>query len=85
MKSAMASRKGIPGTYLYSEIFYGGQKLHKYFCSSRVLGRNEILYKNLDLAQDFPNKILFHFLLVKMLPKNSSKIFRWPEMCPLAW
>ena len=22
--------------YLYSEIFYGGQKLHKYFCSLRV-------------------------------------------------
>ena len=31
----MARRKGIPGTYLYSEIFYGGQKLYKYFCSSR--------------------------------------------------
>ena len=44
---------------------------------------NKILYKNLDLTQDFPNKISFHFLWVKMLPKNLSKIFRWPEMCPL--
>ena len=44
---------------------------------------NKILYKNLDLTQDFPNKISFHFLWVKMLPKNLPKIFRWPEMCPL--
>ena len=44
---------------------------------------NKILYKNLDLTQDFPNKLSFHFLWVKMLPKNLSKIFRWPEMCPL--
>ena len=44
---------------------------------------NKILYKNLDLIQDFPNKISFHFLWVKMLPKNLPKIFRWPEMCPL--
>ena len=55
--------------------------------SGRFLGRflygNKILYKNLDLTQDFPNKISFHFLWVKMLPKNLPKIFRWPEMCPL--
>ena len=44
---------------------------------------NKILYKNLDLTQDFSNKISFHFLWVKMLPKNLPKIFRWPEMCPL--
>ena len=44
---------------------------------------NKILYKNLDLTQDFPNKISFHLLWVKMLPKNLPKIFRWPEMCPL--
>ena len=44
---------------------------------------NKILYKNLDLTQDFPNKISFPFLWVKMLPKNLPKIFRWPEMCPL--
>ena len=44
---------------------------------------NKILYKNLDLTRDFPNKILFQFLWVKMLPKNLPKIFRWPEMCPL--
>ena len=44
---------------------------------------NKILYKNLDLTQDFPNKTSFHFLWVKMLPKNLPKIFRWPEMCPL--
>ena len=48
-----------------------------------VLIGNKILSKNLDLAQDFPKKLLFHFLWVKMLPKNSPKIFRWPEMCPL--
>ena len=34
-------------------------------------------------TQDFPNKISFHFLWFKMLPKNLPKIFRWPEMCPL--
>ena len=44
---------------------------------------NKIVYKNLDFTQDFPNKISFHFLWVKMLPKNLPKIFRWPEMCPL--
>ena len=45
---------------------------------------NKILYKNLDLTQDIPNKISFHFLWVKMLPKNLPKIFTWPEMCPRA-
>ena len=44
---------------------------------------NKILYKNLDLTQDFPNKISFDFLWVKLLPKNLLKIFRWSEMCPL--
>ena len=34
----MASRKGIEPIYFYSEIFYGGQKLHKYFSSLRVRG-----------------------------------------------
>ena len=29
----MARRKSIPGKYLYFEIFYGGQKLHKCFRS----------------------------------------------------
>ena len=43
----------------------------------------KILYKNLDLTQDFPNKISSHFLWVKTLPKTFPKIFRWPEMCPL--
>ena len=38
------------------------------FCSSALVYSNtgfygeKILYKNLDLAQDSPNKILFHFL-----------------------
>ena len=51
----------------------------------KILGKIKIfdLYKNLDLTQDFPNKISFHFLWVKMLPKNLPKIFRWPEMCHL--
>ena len=43
----------------------------------------KILYKNLDLTQDFSNNISFHFLWVKMLPENLPKIFGWPEMCPL--
>ena len=29
-------QKGLK--YLYSEIFYGGQKLHKYFCSLHIRG-----------------------------------------------
>ena len=44
---------------------------------------NKILYKNLDLTQDFPNKISFHFFWVKMSPKNLPEIFRWSEMCSL--
>ena len=59
------------------------KKEHKsYFGKGGSYG-NKILYKNLDLTQDFPNKISFHFLWVKMLPKNLPKIFRWPEICPL--
>ena len=42
-------------------------------------GDDKILYKNLDLTQDFPNKILSHFLREQNLPK----IFRWPGMCSL--
>ena len=38
---------------------------------------NKIFNKNLDLTQDFPDKISFHFLWVKMLPKNLPKIFRY--------
>ena len=54
----------------------------------KILGKIKIFVQdfvplNLDLTQDFPNKISFHFLWVKMLPKNLPKIFRWPEMCPL--
>ena len=55
----------------------------KIFVQDFVPIRTAHLYKNLDLTQDFPNKISFHFLSVKMLPKNLPKIFRWPEMCPL--
>ena len=33
------------------------------------------------LTQDFPNKILFHFLWEQHLVQNLPKIFRWPEMC----
>ena len=44
---------------------------------------SKTLYKNIDLTQDFSNKISFHFLSVKMLSKNLPKIFRWPEMCSL--
>ena len=55
----------------------------KIFVQDFVPIRTASLYKNLDLTQDFPNKISFHFLWVKMLPKNLPNIFRWPEMCPL--
>ena len=37
---------------------------------------NKILYKNLDLTQDFSNKISFYFLYLKKMPKNLPKIFR---------
>ena len=42
---------------------------------------DKTLYRNLDLTQDFPNKILFHSLRGKNVVQNLSKIFRWPEMC----
>ena len=44
---------------------------------------DKILCKNLDLTQDFPNKILFHFLWAQNLVQKSSRIFTWPEMCSL--
>ena len=44
---------------------------------------DKILYKNHDLTQDFPNKILFHFLWEQNLEQNLPKIFRWPEMSSL--
>ena len=43
----------------------------------------KIVYKSLDLTQDSPNKILFHFLWEQNLIQNLPKIFRWPEMCSL--
>ena len=51
-------------------------------CNTCFYG-DKILYKNLDLTQDFPNKILFHFLWEQNLVQNLHKIFRWPEMCSL--
>ena len=72
--------------YLYLDVSEGvpvrKKKKMKFLTKGGSYG-NKILYKNLDLTQDFPNKISFHFLWVKMLPKNLPKIFRWPEMCPL--
>ena len=65
---------------IFEEIYMIDHYFHKLKGGSYG---NKILYKNLDLTQDFPNKISFHFLWVKMLPKNLPKIFRWPEMCPL--
>ena len=53
----MARRKGIPGTYLYSEIFYGGQKLYKYFCSSR-----SFLYGLFEW-----NELVIHFATVQLV------------------
>ena len=44
---------------------------------------DKILYKNLDLTQDSPNKILFHFIWEQNFLQNLPKIFRWPEMCSL--
>ena len=70
----------------FSRKFWGwrGQKILGK--KKRFLGRflwEQNLVQNLDLTQDFPNKISFHFFWVNMLPKNLPKIFRWPEMCPL--
>ena len=42
---------------------------------------DKILYRNLDLTQDFPNKILFHSLWGKNLVRNLPKIIRLTEMC----
>ena len=39
----MMSRKGIY-IYIYSEIFYGGQKLHKCFCSLRFRGTSLLTF-----------------------------------------
>ena len=61
----------------------GSTSFLRFSCPKGGSYGNKILYKNLDLTQDFPNKISFNFLWVKMLPKNLPKIFRWPEMCPL--
>ena len=52
-----------------------------FICSYTRYYGDKILYKNLDLTQDFPNKILFHSLWGKNLVQNIPKIFRWPEMC----
>ena len=41
---------------------------------------DKILYKNPDLTQDFPTKILFHSLWEQNLVQNLPKIFRLPEM-----
>ena len=41
---------------------------------------DKILDKNLDLTQDFPNKILFHSLWEQNIVQNLPKIFRLPEM-----
>ena len=46
------------------------------------MGTKYLVQKSLDLAHDFPSKILFHFLSVKMFAKKSSQIFRWPDLCP---
>ena len=45
---------------------------------------NKVLSRKLDLAQDLPNMILFHYLWVKTpTRKYFFKILKWPEMCPL--
>ena len=59
---------------IFVQDFKGGSYGNKF------LYKIKILYKNLDLTQDFPNKISFQFLWLKMLPKNLPEIFRWPEM-----
>ena len=56
------------------------------FCQDVKTGPNtryygdKILSKNLDLTQDFPNKILFHSLWEQNLVQNLPKIFRLPEI-----
>ena len=69
-----------------SEIRYGDKEGHNiYFQALPCIDNtgfygDKILYKNLGLTQDSPNKILFHFLWKQNLAQKSSKIFRWPEM-----
>ena len=53
------------------EYISGHLKILEDFCTrfcSRKGGSygNKILHKNLDLTQDFPNKISFHFLWVNL-------------------
>ena len=66
-------------------IFSGHLKILEDFCTrccSHNTGfyGNKILNKNLDLTQDFPNKILFRFLCEQNLVQKSSKIFKWPDV-----
>ena len=49
-------------------------------CTNTRYYGDKILSKNLDLTQDFPNKILFHSLWEQNLVQNLPKIFRLPEM-----
>ena len=74
-------------TVSYEEIFpgnfgVGGVKnfLGKKTVSYTHYYGDKILSKNLDLTQDFPNKILFHSLWEQNLVQNLPKIFRLPEM-----
>ena len=58
-------------------------RCHVFFLKKNLNTRyygDKILSKNLDLTQDFPNKILFHSLWEQNLVQNLPKIFRLPEM-----
>ena len=89
LRDRLSDWEGVVSTERLTAIILDALPAEKYSTDLKNLGNkggyygNKILYKNLDLTQDFPNKISFHFLWVKILPKNLSKIFRWPEMCPL--
>ena len=49
-----------------------------------ILRGSKSCTKNVDLSQDFPNKISFHFLWVKMLPKKFQRFSDGLKCAPLA-
>ena len=69
----LGGNMGFKDKYYLSTIHFS------LFCNTRYYG-DKILSKNLDLTQDFPNKILFHSLWEQNLVQNLPKIFRLPEM-----
>ena len=65
---------------MFLELFLFAKKM-RFLTDNTGFYSDKILYKNLDLTQDSPNKILFHILWEQNLLQNLPKIFRWPKMC----